>query len=57
MTKLIAKFTKDEEGAALIEYTILLGVIAVAVVASAIWVGGWITPRWTALTAALAAAP
>ena len=45
--------TKDEEGAALIEYTVLLGILVVAVIATIIAVGGWINNKWTALNAQL----
>lgn len=46
---------KDEEGAALIEYTVLLGILLVAVIAVIVSVGGWISAKWTALFAALPA--
>ena len=43
MTKnLVRRFAKDEEGAALIEYTVLLGIMLVTVIASIIFTGGWI---------------
>lgn len=44
---------KDEEGAALIEYTVLLGILLVAVIATIVLVGTWISAKWTALEAAL----
>jgi pilus assembly protein Flp/PilA len=56
MTKVLGalkKFAKDEDGAALIEYTVLLGILLVAVIASITFVGGWIGTQWTALTGAL----
>lgn len=49
----LTKFVKDEEGAALIEYTVLLGIMLVAVIATIILVGGWIGTQWTNLFAAL----
>jgi pilus assembly protein Flp/PilA len=51
--KLLARIAKDEEGTALIEYSILLGVIAVVCVASAIAVGNWAGNKWQALCGAL----
>lgn len=54
ISKLLLRVAKDEEGTALVEYSILLGVIAVAVVALAVAVGGWSTGRWAALCNALA---
>jgi pilus assembly protein Flp/PilA len=52
-TEFLKRLGRDEEGTALIEYTILLGVIAVSVVATAVTVGAWIGPKWTALCNAL----
>lgn len=49
----LVQLKKDEEGAALIEYTVLLGIMLVAVIATIILVGGWITTQWTTLQAAL----
>ncbi|MER8402275.1 Flp family type IVb pilin [Mesorhizobium sp. M0306] len=47
------QFRDDEHGAAMVEYTILLGIITVAVIATIILVGGWVTGQWTTLQAAL----
>ena len=52
MKKLITlakRFRDDENGAALIEYTVLLGIMVVAVIATIIAVGGWVNDKWTAL--------
>jgi pilus assembly protein Flp/PilA len=43
----------DEDGAALIEYTVLLGIMLVAVVATIGLVGTWISGQWTALNTGL----
>jgi pilus assembly protein Flp/PilA len=51
--KLLQRVAKDEEGTALIEYSILLGVIAVVCVAAAIAVGNWSGSKWQALCTAL----
>jgi pilus assembly protein Flp/PilA len=51
--ELVRGLRRDEEGAALIEYTVLLGIMLVAVIATIVLVGQWITGRWTALQAAL----
>ena len=53
--QVMSKLAKDEEGAALVEYTVLLGSMLVAVVATIGLVGGWINTRWTALWTALSA--
>ena len=47
------KFRNDEDGAALIEYTVLLGLMLVAVVATITLVGTWVSGKWTALNTAL----
>jgi pilus assembly protein Flp/PilA len=49
----LKRFGKDENGAALIEYTVLLGILVVAVVATIGAVGGWVNTQWTALNAGL----
>lgn len=56
MSKLLStlkKFGKDEEGAALIEYTVLLGIMLVAVIATIVFVGSWISGQWTSLSNSL----
>lgn len=50
---LIRQLGKDEEGAALIEYTVLLGILVVTVIATIVAVGGWVNNKWTALNAQL----
>jgi pilus assembly protein Flp/PilA len=53
---LARSFGREENGVALIEYTVLLGIITVAVIATIIAVGAWVTGQWTALNAVLPAA-
>jgi pilus assembly protein Flp/PilA len=50
---ILNRFKKDEEGAALIEYTVLLGILLIAVIAIIVAVGGWISSEWRALNTAL----
>ena len=64
MNKLIAKaqvainsFSKNEAGAALVEYSLLIGLITVGVVALVIAVGGWVNEQWTNLSTDLGVAP
>lgn len=52
----LQKLGRDEDGAALIEYTVLLGIMLVAVIGTIVLVGTWISGKWTALNAALALA-
>jgi len=52
---LIDRLVEDEDGAALIEYTVLLGILIVAVITTIGLVGTWVNNKWTALNAALPA--
>ena len=47
LKNIASKFAKEEDGAAMIEYTVLLGLIAAAVIATVILVGTWVSGRWT----------
>jgi pilus assembly protein Flp/PilA len=49
----VSHFKKDEDGAALIEYTVLLGILLIAVIAIIGAVGTWISHEWTALNTQL----
>ena len=51
--QLMRRLTWDEEGAALVEYTVLLGIMLVAVFTTIGLVGGWMSTKWTALWGAL----
>ena len=53
VVQLLKKLGRDEEGAALVEYTVLLGVMLVAVIGTIVLVGGWVNTKWTALWTAL----
>jgi pilus assembly protein Flp/PilA len=53
MIKLLIRTKNDENGAALVEYTVLLGVLLVAVIATIALVGTWVSGKWTALNTAL----
>jgi pilus assembly protein Flp/PilA len=52
-SQLIKKLKDDEKGAALVEYTVLLGVMLVAVISTIMLVGGWVNTKWAALWTAL----
>ncbi|TPO11084.1 Flp family type IVb pilin [Mesorhizobium sp. B1-1-5] len=47
------QFRDDENGAAMVEYTILLGLIAAATIATIVLVATWITGTWSALCTTL----
>ena len=50
---LISRFKSDEKGASLIEYTVLLAILLVAVIAIIAGVGKWISSEWAALSTAI----
>ena len=49
----IKRFAADEEGTALMEYTILLGILVVAVITIITTLGTWISGQWKALCNAI----
>jgi Flp pilus assembly pilin Flp len=51
--KLLQRLARNEEGQGLVEYSILIGVIAVAVVGMAVAVGGWSSAKWLGLCQSL----
>ena len=53
MKKLLSQFVRDEDGAALIEYTVLLGILVAAVIVTIGLVGTWVSTEWVALEAQL----
>jgi pilus assembly protein Flp/PilA len=50
LISLLNRIKKDENGAALIEYTVLLGILLIAVIAIIAGVGGWISAEWASLS-------
>jgi len=57
MTKLLKQFRDDDSGAAMVEYSILVGIVAAASILAILAIGGWVTGRFTGLCAALEASP
>lgn len=55
MRKIISTFIREEAGAAMVEYTALLGIITVAVLLTVIGVGTWVSGQWTSLCTNLGA--
>jgi pilus assembly protein Flp/PilA len=45
--------SREEDGAALIEYTVLIGLMLVGVVVTITAVGTWVSGQWTTLNTAL----
>jgi len=56
MTKLKA-LLRDERGASLVEYSILIGIITATAIASIVYVGSWVGTKWGALETVLKANP
>ena len=57
VSKLVRRFGKDENGGAMIEYTALLAIILVAVIATILAVGQWVANVWTNLNTQLQTVP
>jgi len=53
LVKLVNQLRSDENGAALIEYTVLLGILLIAVVAIIGGVGAWVSTEWASLSTAI----
>ncbi|MEQ1942475.1 Flp family type IVb pilin [Mesorhizobium sp. VNQ89] len=51
------RFRREEDGAAMIEYTVLLGIITAAVIVTIIAVGGWVSGQWGNLNTQLQTVP
>ena len=51
--KHLASFSDDERGVTMLEYTILIGIITVAVILSVVYAGSWVSSKWAILTSAL----
>jgi pilus assembly protein Flp/PilA len=49
----LVNLKNDESGAALIEYTVLLGILVVAVIALITAVGTWVAKQWSTLNTTL----
>jgi pilus assembly protein Flp/PilA len=50
---LMKKLKADDSGAALVEYTVLIGIMLVAVIVTIVAVGTWVGGQWTSLNGAL----
>ena len=50
---LVRRLGKDDDGGALIEYTVLLAILLIAVIALIGAVGTWINGKWSALNSTL----
>jgi len=57
MTKLMARFIREEAGQDLIEYGLLIGIITAGAIASVTFIGPRIAAYFTALSGSLPAPP
>ncbi|MGX7876853.1 Flp family type IVb pilin [Mesorhizobium sp. ORM6] len=53
LTDVARQFNADENGAAMVEYSILIGIIAAASIVAVIAIGGWVGSQFTGLCANL----
>ena len=53
LANIASRFREEEDGAAMIEYAILVGIISVASIAVVILIGGWVHTQFTNLCAGL----
>jgi pilus assembly protein Flp/PilA len=52
ISNLLTRFAKDESGAALLEYSILIGLITAGVIGFVTGAGDWVNSKWSALATA-----
>ena len=45
----LTRLLGDESGVTMLEYTILLGIITIAVIGSVITMGTWVSTKWSTL--------
>ena len=53
VAKFIKRLKSDEDGASLVEYTVLLGILLIAVIAIIVAVGQWINTTWATLNTSI----
>ena len=53
LRNLVKRLKQDEDGASLLEYTVLLALILIATIGIIAAVGGWINGKWAALNSHL----
>lgn len=53
ITEILSRLQDDEDGASLIEYTVLIGILLTGVMLTIALVGTWVGNKWTALNSVL----
>jgi pilus assembly protein Flp/PilA len=57
IAKSLTQLYRDERATALMEYSLLLGLVVVAVIAIVVFAGQWVSTQWSALSSGLATTP
>jgi pilus assembly protein Flp/PilA len=52
-TRILSQLWRDEDGASMVEYTVLIGLLTVATISVVLLVGSWVSGQWATLNAAL----
>jgi pilus assembly protein Flp/PilA len=52
-TRILTHLWRDEDGASMVEYTVLIGLLTVATISVVLLVGSWVSGQWATLNAAL----
>jgi len=53
MSPVLRRFAHDQRGATLIEYTVLIGILILAVLTTILGVGNWMNTQWSTLNSLL----
>jgi pilus assembly protein Flp/PilA len=53
----LIRLYRDERATALMEYSLLLGMVVVAVIAIIVFAGQWVSTQWSALSSGLKGTP
>jgi pilus assembly protein Flp/PilA len=56
-SKNLVRLYRDERATALMEYSLLLGMVVVAVIAIIVFAGQWVSTQWSALSSGLTTTP
>jgi Flp pilus assembly pilin Flp len=57
VAKNLTRLPRDERATALMEYSLLLGMVVVAVISIILFAGQWVSAQWQALSSGLSQTP
>ena len=57
IAKSLTRLYRDERATALMEYSLLLGMVVVAVIGIVVFAGSWVSAQWAALSSGLISTP